>query len=98
MDGDNLLQSVPVTWDGKGNRVVLVLRSQRPGRHYQYLIGNRCLRDVQFAAAHDDTIAEPLFDAYVGIRVRLVSRPQYPIALYVRLGAAAHQVFGLEAS
>ena len=98
MDGNDLFQSVPVARDGKGDSVVLVLRTQCPCRHYQYLIGHRCLGDVQLAAADDDTVAQPFFDPYVSIRVRLLGGPQHPIALDVRLGAAAHQVFGLEAS
>ena len=52
---------------------------------------------MHLAAADHDAIAKPLFYTYVGIGVWLVGRPQYPVALNVRLSAAAHQVLCLEA-
>ena len=39
----------------------------------------------------------PLLDLDIGAGIRLVGRPQHPVALHVRLGAAADQVFRLEA-
>src|SRR4030042_5460932 len=40
MDGHNLFQSFPVAGDGKGDSIVFVLRPQRSGRPYQYLVSN----------------------------------------------------------
>ena len=53
---------------------------------------------MQFAAADHDAVTAPLFNAHISFCIRLVGWSQHPVTLDVCLSAAAHQVFGLEAS
>ncbi len=97
VDGDDLLQPVPVARNGEGHGVILVLGAQGPGRDHQDLVGHGGLGDVHLAAVDDDPVLEPLLDPHIGARVRLVGRAEHPVALHVGLGAAADEVLRLEA-
>ena len=96
MNRDDLLQTIPVARHGKADRVVRVFLAQRAGGQNQHFVRHRGFRNVQLAALHDDAVFQPFLDAHIGAGVGLVGRTQHAVALGVRLGAAANQVFGLK--
>ncbi len=97
VDGHDLLQPVPVSRNGEGHGIVLVLGAQGPGGDDQDFIGHGGLGNVDLAAVDHDPVLQSLLDPHVGAGIRLVGRAEHPVALHVGLGAAADQVFRLEA-
>ena len=52
---------------------------------------------MHLTAFNHDAVLQPLLDPHIRAGIRLIGRPEHPVALYVRLGAAADQVLRLEA-
>ena len=85
----NQTHTIPVSWDGKGNCIILVLFSQSTCRNHDYLvsISYHCYRDLR--PSYYDPIIPFLNYMNICIRVGLLRRPLNPVSFHVCLSTSS---------